>query len=297
MPIGVYGKYPGKRDFIALNLPRSVLQPIENWLAAALATSRELLGRKWQGHYMVQPVWDFRIGAGICGRECIGAMVPSVDGVGRTFPLIMLACASAADECYLEPSDDAESGQWLDQVHERLLLALGDEPPRDPGDLVAGLGEPGAKQLGLPREIVKIGKGVRGFWRDGSGEKVAALMDEYHAARAGRNHSVWWTAGSPLVVNCEMRRLQSADRVCAFATTHAKCTRQGRYRRRCELNPGQRQRLVEESKNWLRRRPRKRSVAPVRRPLGSPQTSPAAAAKSRAASAAAARSRAASSAK
>ena len=40
MPFGIFGKLPQKRDFIAHNLPRGVLEPFETWLQSAVAASR-----------------------------------------------------------------------------------------------------------------------------------------------------------------------------------------------------------------------------------------------------------------
>ena len=50
MGFGIFGKLPQKRDFIALNLPRAVLEPFETWLQSAVAASRNELGSAWQEH-------------------------------------------------------------------------------------------------------------------------------------------------------------------------------------------------------------------------------------------------------
>ena len=49
MAFGVFGKLPQKRDFIALNIPRMVLEPFETWLQSAVAASRSELGASMAG--------------------------------------------------------------------------------------------------------------------------------------------------------------------------------------------------------------------------------------------------------
>ena len=56
MAFGTFGKLPQKRDFIALNLPRAVLEPFETWLQQAVAASRNELGNAWQDIYLVSPL-------------------------------------------------------------------------------------------------------------------------------------------------------------------------------------------------------------------------------------------------
>ena len=37
MPFGLFGKVPQKRDFLAVNLPDTILHPFETWLQTSLA--------------------------------------------------------------------------------------------------------------------------------------------------------------------------------------------------------------------------------------------------------------------
>src|SRR6185295_5746835 len=63
-----------------------------SWLQESLATSRAALGDKWLDIYLTSPVWRFASAAGACGTlPAIGVMVPSVDRVGRYFPLTLVA--------------------------------------------------------------------------------------------------------------------------------------------------------------------------------------------------------------
>ena len=54
--------------------------------------SREALGERWLDLYLTSPAWRFVCAAGACGpAPVIGLMVPSVDRVGRYFPLTLVA--------------------------------------------------------------------------------------------------------------------------------------------------------------------------------------------------------------
>lgn len=198
MPVAAYGKYPGKRDYIVVNLPQGVLQPLENWLRTALSVSREALGARWQEHYMVQPVWDFWLGSGVVGKDCMGSIVPSVDGIGRPFPMVILAHAHAGGHRFALP-DSLEDDVWFAEVHRRLMLALSDTPPRDPGDLVAGLQDPPPAGGGGQDGLQPSGHGFRWFW-DGDGyEGAAARMRALHDHCRNDGRTIWWTAGGSYV--------------------------------------------------------------------------------------------------
>ena len=87
MGLGFFGKVPAKRDFVSRHIPRSVLQPYENWLHACLAHSQNQMGNEWARYYLVAPIWRFWLGSKILGVPCQGVIMSSVDQVGRYFPL------------------------------------------------------------------------------------------------------------------------------------------------------------------------------------------------------------------
>jgi type VI secretion system protein ImpM len=91
MQCGLYGKLPGKRDFVAIAAPREFLTVWEPWLQGAVAASRSRLGEAWQEAFLTAPIWRFWLGADICGNSVIGAFISSLDGVGRYFPLTLNA--------------------------------------------------------------------------------------------------------------------------------------------------------------------------------------------------------------
>ena len=90
---GVFGKLPNQGDFIQRHLPGSFIEPWDRWLQESIACSREQLGERWLDIYLTSPMWRFLLSPSIAGQApWAGVLMPSVDRVGRYFPLT-LACA------------------------------------------------------------------------------------------------------------------------------------------------------------------------------------------------------------
>ena len=193
MGFGIFGKLPQKRDFIALNLPRAVLEPFETWLQSAVAASRNELGPSWQDLYLVSPIWRFWIGGDILSVPCAGALMPSVDSVGRFFPLAILYLAEPGRQIVPPPFDPLDI--WYFYIEERLLVGARPQcrdrrRPADRGPFAAREGmEPPAPQ---PQRF-KRGS----VWRSEGGaasEVLSVLMTaDYWDTLSGR--SFWWTNG------------------------------------------------------------------------------------------------------
>ena len=85
---GFFGKFPSHGDFVARRLPAGFLQPWDAWLQAGLADSLDRLGDAWLPTYLNSPIWRFALCVGVCGPQAWGGvLMPSVDRVGRYFPL------------------------------------------------------------------------------------------------------------------------------------------------------------------------------------------------------------------
>ncbi len=86
--IGLFGKLPAHGDFIERNLVRSFTTPWDDWLQRGLASSREIVGSNWLDFYLTSPVWRFFLSNGcVDSGAWAGVLLPSVDSVGRYFPL------------------------------------------------------------------------------------------------------------------------------------------------------------------------------------------------------------------
>jgi len=90
--IGLLGKLPSHGDFLRRRASDAFVDAWDAWLREGLAASREALGERWLDVYLTSPAWRFMCAAGACGAApVIGLMVPSVDRVGRYFPLTLVA--------------------------------------------------------------------------------------------------------------------------------------------------------------------------------------------------------------
>jgi type VI secretion system protein ImpM len=87
---GWYGKLPCLGDFASRRLSSDFITPWDAWLQRSIAKSRQQLGERWLDIYLTSPMWRFILAPGVCGeRACIGVLLPSVDKVGRYFPLTL----------------------------------------------------------------------------------------------------------------------------------------------------------------------------------------------------------------
>ncbi|MGF9759354.1 type VI secretion system-associated protein TagF [Microvirga sp. 0TCS3.31] len=119
----MYGKLPSKRDFVACSAPRSFLRVWEPWIQNGLWNSKVHLGDQWKQTYLSAPIWRFWLGAEICsGITVAGAFTPSVDSIGRCFPLTVFVSALKPIGI-LHPEIDLQNA-WFSQLERLLLSAL-----------------------------------------------------------------------------------------------------------------------------------------------------------------------------
>lgn len=89
---GAFGKIPALGDFFRLNVRQAFVQAWDAWLQAALLHGREEYGSDWTDRYMSAPIWRFVLAPGLAGPDAAaGVFMPSVDRVGRQFPLTLVA--------------------------------------------------------------------------------------------------------------------------------------------------------------------------------------------------------------
>lgn len=92
------------------------------WLQECIHESRQALQDAWLNAYLTGPVWRFVFAAGVCGEGAYaGILVPSVDRVGRYFPLTVVA-QLVDDDCPLAIA--CGSGEWFEAAETLVLDAL-----------------------------------------------------------------------------------------------------------------------------------------------------------------------------
>jgi len=120
---GWYGKIPGTGDFIARRMPSSFSEAWDRWLQAAIAGSRDRLGGRWRDTFLSMPIWRFVLSPGMLTQDAwAGIMAPSVDAVGRYFPLAVAAALPSASLDVVRTLHAAES--WFDEIEVIALSAI-----------------------------------------------------------------------------------------------------------------------------------------------------------------------------
>jgi type VI secretion system protein ImpM len=180
---GFVGKLPSHGDFISRRLPTALLVPWETWLDAALERSRETLGEGWLKAYLSSPIWCFSLEPGCCGdRPVAGVMMPSLDRIGRYYPLTIMAPVQA-DRSATAIALGATA--WFTRMEALALSCLADDfdferfdtsisddpfPSSESCESTLGAGGPGASLALLLSDLIR---------------------------NSGVPYSVWWTSGSP----------------------------------------------------------------------------------------------------
>ena len=195
MPAGLFGKLPAKRDFVAAGAPRRLLEVWEPWLQASVATARQTLGAAWSETYNRAPIWRFWLGADFCGEATIGAFMPSVDGVGRSFPLTVFA---GEGEASLPPPELDSNDAWCEAAEAILLDALDPNASFEAiAARVAAMAPPALQpRSGEMAGIEELPEGavlVRAIDRSLSLAFRAARR--FGHRRAFASQSFWWTIG------------------------------------------------------------------------------------------------------
>ncbi len=127
---GVYafGKMPSVGDFFRLGAPQDFVAAWDPWVQSAMLGGQTALGPDWDTHYMSAPIWRFTLCPGLAGaRAWTGIVMPSVDRVGRRFPLTLLSQLDAPDAAACHFANDA----FFDRVEDLALAALEDDMTRD----------------------------------------------------------------------------------------------------------------------------------------------------------------------
>ena len=160
MIAGYFGKLPARGDFLRVGLPRSFVDPWDEWWQVRIAASRAA-ALDWEEAWLEAPMWRFVLGSGACGPDgAVGVWMPSVDRAGRFFPLTIAAVG-----------DDGPPGladEWLGAAQDAGLDALEDKI--DPDALAIRLAEIGNAPL------PPVGAGASRWWTEGSPRVPATTL-------------------------------------------------------------------------------------------------------------------------
>jgi type VI secretion system protein ImpM len=162
---GYFGKVPTQGDFVSNGLKRGLADGLDRWLREAMQHSQRRLGRDWLDAFLVAPVWRMALTSGTLGPDpVIGLMMPSVDRIGRYFPLVIAApLTGLAPDIY----DMFDLTDWYEAAEALALSTL------NPGFSLSAFDEAVANmQLHIPPQL-------------------------WSRSANGKSYSFWWSGSAP----------------------------------------------------------------------------------------------------
>lgn len=205
---GWYGKIPALGDFASRRLPQEFIGAWDGWLQRGMDASRAALGAGWQEIYLSCPVWRFILLPGACGEQAwAGVMMPSVDKVGRHFPLTIAAPVAGSAASPVSPVSSwgiFSATDWFDAIERAALACL---------DLACAVETLESRLAAIPPPMrpepagqeLPAAAALAGWWR-ADGDAALSLAMPGPASfpavvgagamqllyEAGRGRSMWW---------------------------------------------------------------------------------------------------------
>jgi type VI secretion system protein ImpM len=187
---GWYGKLPTLGDFASRRLPAEFVHAWDAWLQQVLGAVPQTLGEGWLQSYLTTPIWRFVLQPGLAGPSgWAGVLMPSVDRVGRYFPLTValeLTSPVALARAVFAGAD------WLAGLEEIALAMLGGDRGAD--DLDAALA---AHSFDLPpADDAETSLGLlNALPSTDAFERIAQTRALAAWSHAEGWRALWWTRG------------------------------------------------------------------------------------------------------
>jgi len=200
---GLFGKTPQQADFVSHYLPDEFTEYWHNWLQSSISVSREQLGESWLDYYLTSPVWRYAIMPNAITSQAItGVFVPSVDEVGRYFPLTIAHIGPQQPwSAYLHGND------WYNTLQDAALCALDENTSYS--QLIGHFEALRAPEFPQMPDY-KTQSATHTFAHNQvvikptdktSTELALSLLTNAYTRLLG-NYSLWWTEGSEYVEPC-----------------------------------------------------------------------------------------------
>ena len=179
-PAGWFGKIPALGDFVSRRLPPEFIEAWDVWLSEELFEARQKLGEAWLESYLNAPIWRFALMPGaLDARPWFGVLMPSVDRVGRQFPLTFAASfatqAGALAHWWSALIAVASRAKDRDCDADALESALLASPVHPCGDQAP---EPSDSRLAPALEAAMPGTSLWWSWRpDARDDEIPAAID------------------------------------------------------------------------------------------------------------------------
>ncbi|WP_424985088.1 type VI secretion system-associated protein TagF [Microbulbifer sp. S227A] len=179
---GAFGKIPAVGDFFRLNPPPGFVSVWDDWVQHSMVASQAALAEQWDDHYMSAPIWRFSLAPALAGAsQVIGVFMPSVDRVGRRFPLTLMAPLAASGTI---ASDHFRADGLFERLEALALDALEDDMSRDKLEhRLAGIPPP------VPGRAPMVHRTGDGFVM--TGENLVADLAADRIGNTGARPSIW----------------------------------------------------------------------------------------------------------
>ncbi|MEL6529143.1 MAG: type VI secretion system-associated protein TagF [Pseudomonadota bacterium] len=124
----IIGKLPGHGDFLARSVEYALRDPLDRWMSEWLELARAKLGSEFEEAYESAAPWLWE------GANVNAVFMPSVDAVGRLFPLLVVCSSSAVTQDIYDTIVGAlEAGTKADALIDQLQeLVSRADPVRTP---------------------------------------------------------------------------------------------------------------------------------------------------------------------
>jgi type VI secretion system protein ImpM len=192
---GWFGKLSMLGDFAHRRLPSDFITVCDDWLSSGMAASRlQMEESRWLDAYLTGPLWRFAWAPGVAGDPWwFGLMMPSVDKVGRYFPLVVARAAPQAPQS-LAGINALED--WFEQVGVAVLATLQPGATLDAFDAALGRLPPWEVPPAHPvrRPHMALLAGRERCTLDGPAGLAQWLVGcgSLEALQRCAGHSLWW---------------------------------------------------------------------------------------------------------
>ncbi|WP_269745364.1 type VI secretion system-associated protein TagF [Tritonibacter horizontis] len=117
MGFGAFGKMPTVGDFFRLSPPAGFVTVWDHWIQSVMTAGQGLYGPHFDRHYMSAPIWRFTLPSGVAGgQKLTGVIMPSVDRVGRRFPLTLVSALETPGPVALDHLSDSKMFERLEDI-------------------------------------------------------------------------------------------------------------------------------------------------------------------------------------
>jgi type VI secretion system protein ImpM len=204
---GFYGKLPSHGDFLQRGVSDDFVNHWDAWLQDGMARSQSELGEAaWLDVFLTSPLWRFALASGVVGGPVwAGILLPSVDRVGRYFPLTIVAELPPG----VLPFELAVAGNgWFDWAETLARRTLEDEivdlnrletELRESDALLAAVRPPETRLDLDPLATADAPTCWLALGADGDMGRFFARLADGLCAAARDPLGLWWSVGSERV--------------------------------------------------------------------------------------------------